>query len=713
MIKRVLFFSFSFFIFHTSFSQPLVRQVDPFPVQINGSATTQPLAGGVNSPLHQFVDIDTDSDFDLVVFDNDLHIQFWRNEGTRFVHNFKLRTGAFAIPEILVWFRFIDFDGDGRIDFCKEDESANGISVYKNTGTPQLPQFTLLIPTLLDTNGVPMYAGGGSIPTFADIDADGDLDLFTANLTGSVNFYRNVGTRTQPRYAFASAFWECIIIVGDSCSAGCTNSIAATKVRQTHNTKRGVSSLHGAASYTFADIDGENDLDFFISDLFWSGVFFLRNVGRPDSAAIRCVTNSFPPGDSVSTSGFNQTSFVDIDGDNDLDMFAGVLAGIVQRNGFLFYRNLGSRTAHNLRLQTRNFLSVIDVGMNARAAFTDIDADNDQDMFIGNLNGELARFTNVGTPTAPSFTLTDSVYLNVQNGFLFSPAFVDVDNDGDKDLLAGMFDGSLKFFRNTGSPQSPQFSRVAFVTDTITVGGDAAPALVDIDNDGDKDLFIGKRSGSISFYRNTGSVTNFVPTLVTHRWLDISIVNEPKLTPAFSDFDADGDFDFFFGTQEGKLYQYENTGTPSNGQFIFRTDNFGPIAMIQDVAPTFIDIDGDTDADLFVGEKKGGTHFYRNNRIGTAVEVGSETPSETRLLQNYPNPFNPTTTFELRIADFGFVSLKIFDVMGKEIATLIHQPMRAGSYSIRWDAGNNPAGVYFCRLTTARTSHTIKLLLIK
>lgn len=710
MIKFCIASCFSFFLFSFAVSQPLVRQVDPFPVQINGGATTQPFAAGVNSPQHQFVDIDADGDFDLFVFDNDLHTDFWRNEGTRFVHNFKLRTGAVAIPEILVWFQFVDFDGDGRIDLCKEDEAASGISLYKNTGTPQQPQFTLLHPTLVDTNGVAIYAGGGSIPSFADIDADGDLDLFTANLTGSVNLYKNVGTRTQPRYVLASQVWECITIIGDECAAGCPTLDKPPSKAPGQKLNR-----HGSASYSFADIDGDNDLDLFISDLFWSGIFFMRNVGRPDSAVMRCVTNSFPPGDSAATTGFNQTSFVDIDGDNDLDMFVGVLAGIVQRNGFLFYRNLGSRTAPNLRLQTRNFLPVIDVGMNARAAFVDMDADGDQDMFIGNLNGELARWRNIGTPTAPSFTLADSLYLNVPNGYLFSPAFVDIENDGDKDLVAGMFDGSLKFFRNTGTPQVPQFSRVPFVTDTLQLGGDAAPAFVDIDNDSDQDLFIGKRNGTISFYRNSGSATNCILSLVTHRWLDIAIVNEPRLTPTFSDFDADGDFDFFFGTQDGQLHYYENTGSPTKGQFVFRTDRFGPIGKMQDAAPTFVDIDGDTDADLFVGEKKGGVHFHRNNRIVTTIASGTEIPFETRLLQNYPNPFNPATiiNYELSIPNSQFVSLKVYDILGKEIATLVHQPMRAGSYSVRWDAGDTPAGVYFCRLTTARTAHTIKLLLIK
>ncbi len=703
MIKRIIVFCFSFFIFHSQLlTQPFVRQTEPFPVQANGSAIAQPFAGGVNSPLHQFADIDADGDYDLFVFDVDLIVDFYRNEGTRFAPNFKLRTGLFTVPPVQSWFRLVDFDGDGKLDFCTEDSLFNGIRVYKNTGTVQQPQFTLFIPTLRDESGADVYAGGNSIPAFADIDADADLDLFTANLAGSINFYRNVGSRTQPRYVFASGSWQCILILADQCQAGCTDQPMPAR-------------MHGAAAYSFADIDGDNDLDMFISDLFWTGVFFLRNIGTPDSAEMRCVTGNFPPADSISTTGFNQTSFIDIDGDNDLDVFAGVLAGIVQRDGFWFYRNLGSRTSPNLRLQTKNFLSTIDVGMNARPTLADIDADGDPDMFIGNVNGELARFSNTGTTTAPSFTLADSAYLRVPNAFFFSPAFVDIDQDSDRDLFAGFFDGKLKFFRNTGTPQSPLFVAESFVTDTINVGGTAAPAFVDIDNDGDKDLFVGKHNGTISFYRNSGSPTTFTPTLVTNAFLNISIGGDPNLTPTFSDYENDGDFDLFFGTQDEHLHFYENIGTPANAQFVFRTDRFADVAPTQDTAPAFVDTDGDGDQDLLVGVRKGGLYYYRNNRIGTFAPVTLEIPSTTGLEQNYPNPFNPTTKMSFVISHSSLVSLKVFDVLGREVATLVNKELKPGSYEATFDAAGLASGVYYCRLTASRltTTHTIKLLLTK
>jgi len=83
------------------------------------------------------------------------------------------------------------------------------------------------------------------------------------------------------------------------------------------------------------------------------------------------------------------------------------------------------------------------------------------------------------------------------------------------------------------------------------------------------------------------------------------------------------------------------------------------------------------------------------------------------LFQNYPNPFNPSTSIRLRISDFGFVSLKIFNVLGKQVATLVDEYKPAGSYEVEFDAKNLPSGVYFYTLNTGSYSQTRKMLLLK
>jgi hypothetical protein len=75
-----------------------------------------------------------------------------------------------------------------------------------------------------------------------------------------------------------------------------------------------------------------------------------------------------------------------------------------------------------------------------------------------------------------------------------------------------------------------------------------------------------------------------------------------------------------------------------------------------------------------------------------------QAPVSYKLEQNYPNPFNPTTTFEFRVSSLGIVNLKVFDVLGREVATLVNDVRQPGTYTIRWDASSLPSGVYFYRL---------------
>ena len=88
-------------------------------------------------------------------------------------------------------------------------------------------------------------------------------------------------------------------------------------------------------------------------------------------------------------------------------------------------------------------------------------------------------------------------------------------------------------------------------------------------------------------------------------------------------------------------------------------------------------------------------------------------PDEFLLEQNYPNPFNPITDLRFTIADLRFVTLRIYDVLGREAITLVNERLNPGSYTERWDAGNFPSGVYLCRLQVDNMSKVIKLVLVK
>ena len=90
-------------------------------------------------------------------------------------------------------------------------------------------------------------------------------------------------------------------------------------------------------------------------------------------------------------------------------------------------------------------------------------------------------------------------------------------------------------------------------------------------------------------------------------------------------------------------------------------------------------------------------------------------PSSTMLMQNYPNPFNPTTNFEFRISSHGgeFVTLKVYDILGKEIATLVNERKLPGTYTVQFDAGNLSNGVYLYSLSVNGHTQTKKMLLLK
>ena len=102
------------------------------------------------------------------------------------------------------------------------------------------------------------------------------------------------------------------------------------------------------------------------------------------------------------------------------------------------------------------------------------------------------------------------------------------------------------------------------------------------------------------------------------------------------------------------------------------------------------------------------------------IANNSEIPKEFGLSQNYPNPFNPITNFELRIKNYGFVSLKVFDARGREITTLVNENMKPGVYNVKFDGSGYSSGVYFYRMTvrqagssTGDFSETRKMVMVK
>ncbi len=99
---------------------------------------------------------------------------------------------------------------------------------------------------------------------------------------------------------------------------------------------------------------------------------------------------------------------------------------------------------------------------------------------------------------------------------------------------------------------------------------------------------------------------------------------------------------------------------------------------------------------------------------GTDVPEGpAGIPREYSLNQNYPNPFNPGTNLTFQVAKEGFVSLKVYDVLGREVATLVNEVKRAGTYDAAWNAAGFGSGIYFCKMQSGTFAETRKMLLMK
>ena len=108
-----------------------------------------------------------------------------------------------------------------------------------------------------------------------------------------------------------------------------------------------------------------------------------------------------------------------------------------------------------------------------------------------------------------------------------------------------------------------------------------------------------------------------------------------------------------------------------------------------------------------------GTILFTSN--GGAINSIDEDiqPNGVYLFQNYPNPFNPSTKIDFRIEEFGPVTLKVYDLLGNEVSTLVNEEKPAGEYSTKFLAEELASGMYFYQLTTQRFTKTKKMLLIR
>ena len=93
--------------------------------------------------------------------------------------------------------------------------------------------------------------------------------------------------------------------------------------------------------------------------------------------------------------------------------------------------------------------------------------------------------------------------------------------------------------------------------------------------------------------------------------------------------------------------------------------------------------------------------------------VTTDLPTEFGLAQNYPNPFNPTTEIQFQVPEASYVQIKVYDILGKVVATLVDEKMSTGVYNVTWSAGSLASGVYIYTMQAGSYVNSKKLLLLK
>jgi Ca2+-binding RTX toxin-like protein len=300
------------------------------------------------------------------------------------------------------------------------------------------------------------------------------------------------------------------------------------------------------AAPTFIDIDGDGDLDAFVGGKYGDTEFY-KNTGSASNPVFAPLSSTNPFGLSNGGDGAAPT-FVDIDGDGDLDAFIGKVYGDT-----LFFKNTGAANNPVFAAPSTNPFGLSNVGYRTSPTFVDIDSDGDLDAFVGNLdldaflgdqNGDMLFFMNTGTAINPLFAAPSTNPFGLSNigtGSNPNPTLVDIDSDGDLDALIGHSNGDTLFYKNTGTAINPVFAAPSinpFGLSNVGGGGFARPTFVDIDGDGDLDALIGNAYGDTIFFLNLNDAPTVANAIADQNASEDSVFNFVVPANAFADADV-------------------------------------------------------------------------------------------------------------------------------------------------------------------------------
>jgi len=703
---------------------------DSIEVYRTNTALKYPWAGGLNYAQFSEIDYDYDGDMDLLVFDrsND-QMRVFEQKIESGVSFYKLNPLAYLeFPEQIRYRVFsIDYNGDGKNDLFTY--GIGGIKVFKNAGSPQLGLQWELAKDLLysDYTGanLNLYVSSSDIPAIVDVDFDGDIDILTFHISGEyLQYHQN---QSQELYGHSDSLIfklknECwggfredvntnFLILNDITLPCTTGNVPNPGIKPNTNN---VDKAHSGSTVLALDYDGSGVQDVVIGDVANSNMNLLINGGTaPNTNSLMIsVDPAFPSNSTpIAINLFPAAYFVDVDFDGKKDLLVAPNAKNISENekSIWKYKNTGTQSSANFVFETKAFLQqdMIEHGTASVPFLVDIDNDGLKDLFVSNfyaykptLNKEsrIAYYKNTGTLNNPKFTLIDSDFINLSTlnyGFKISPSFGDLDNDGKIDILLGLENGTLMFYKNNSSSSSLIFAPpVLNYTDNlgavISAGQYATPQIFDLDNDGKLDLIIGKKTGELMYYKNIGSLSTpqFELTNPMLGNIDVSTLTPDGYpTPHF--FRVQDTTYLLLGASDGfiRFYDAIDNALSIGNSFNLRDADFLSLskAIGGYSSCAVADLDGDNKLNLFVGQDLGGLFHLEhdeNSNLGINTEI-----IPTQNIECFPVPATKSLTIRLELMGD---KLFIYNVIGQKIDELI---LNQGTNEL--DLQNYSDGIYF------------------
>ena len=280
----------------------------------------------------------------------------------------------------------------------------------------------------------------------------------------------------------------------------------------------------------------------------------------------------------------------------------------------------------------------------------------DLDIVVGEYKARISYLENIGSASAPQFVWRRGGDVDPFDGMAFgdemNPSLADLDGDGDFDLAVGDKEGIIKYYENMGSAERPQFvgrTGSANPFEGVVVDKYCAPRFLDIDGDGDLDLVTGEAKGGLTVYENKASsavapvVVEIAGSASPLGFVDVDIHASAAAysAPTLVDYDGDNDLDVVVGHQMTyelngddqpsiaeyeagasalTFFFYDNIGSSVAPAFVQKTgsDPFAFVDAYGGSAATFGDLDQDGDLDMVVGDDQGSILYYEN--VGFTAE---------------------------------------------------------------------------------------------